>query len=303
MPEDTLLAALASPVLFRGNKTTAYRDPAAVYSDGQFYLYFTLTKIENSGRVFQYVAWSKSRDLMHWSRPKLLTPRSRRLNYGSPGNVIRFANQWVLCVQTYPRPHGEQYGNENARIWIMRSKDLEHWSPPQLLRVKGKHVPREQMGRMIDPFLLQDKDDPGKWWCFFKQHGVSRAWSRDLKHWTFVGSVNGGENVSIIVQDGEYVMFHSPDNGIGVRRSFNLDTWKDVDLLTLGQKDWSWARGRITAGFVLDAREVPGVGRYLMFFHGSTYPEEDPRGGFDNFASIGLAWSSDLRNWYWPGKK
>ena len=74
-------------------------------------------------------------------------------------------------------------------------------------------------------------------------------------------------------------------------------------MLTLGQKDWPWARGRITAGFVLDARRVPGVRKYLMFFHGSDYPEEDPRGGFDNFASIGLAWSKDLRRWDWPANK
>jgi len=37
-----------------------------------------------------------------------------------------------------------------------------------------------------------------------------------------------------------------------------------------------------------------------MFFHGSDFPEEDPRGGFDNFASIGLAWSDDLKSWTWP---
>jgi hypothetical protein len=74
-------------------------------------------------------------------------------------------------------------------------------------------------------------------------------------------------------------------------------------LITLGQKDWVWAQGRLTAGFVLDARHVPQVGKYLMFFHGSRYGEDDPRGGFDNFASIGLAWSDDLREWDWPGKK
>jgi hypothetical protein len=185
----------------------------------------------------------------------------------------------------------------------MRSSDLEHWGAPELLRVKGPDVPLEKMGRMIDPFLLEDKDDPGKWWCFFKQHGVSRSWSRDLRNWTFAGAVSGGENVSVVVSGNQYVMFHSPGNGIGVKRSSDLKNWQNAGLLTLGQKDWPWAHGRITAGFVLDARHVAGVANYLMFFHGSQYLEEDPRGGFDNFASIGLAWSTDLHTWNWPRAK
>jgi hypothetical protein len=298
-----MLQALQSPVVFRGDATTAYRDPAAIYSNGWFYLYFTLSRVEAPGQVFQYVAWSKSSDLKLWTDPKVLTPRDNRLNYSSPGDVIRFAGAWVLCLQTYPRPHGEQYGNDDARIWIMRSPDLEHWGTPELLRVKGPVVPVGKMGRMIDPFLFEDKDEPGKWWCFFKQNGVSRSWSRDLKHWTFVGSTSAGENASVIVGRGQYLLFDSPDNGIGVKRSWDLEHWQDISLLTLGQKDWEWARGRITAGFVLDARQVPGVRRYIMFFHGSNYPEGDPRGGFDSFASIGLAWSKDLHRWDWPSRK
>ena len=302
-PKDSLLQSLQSPVIFRGDATTAYRDPAAIFSNGWFYLYFTLTRIESGGQVFQHVAWSKSTDLQHWTAPESFTPRDNLLNYSSPGDVVRFGNEWILCVQTYPRPHDEKYGNNDARIWIMRSTDLEHWGAPELLRVKGPDVPLEKMGRMIDPFLLQDKDDPGKWWCFFKQHGVSRSWSRDLKNWTFAGSTKGGENVSVVTSGNEYVMFHSPQNGIGVKRSLDLKHWKDIGLITLGQNDWPWARGRITAGFVLDAGQIAGVGKYLMFFHGSEYPEENPRGGFDNFASIGLAWSDDLRFWHWPGEK
>lgn len=37
-----------------------------------------------------------------------------------------------------------------------------------------------------------------------------------------------------------------------------------------------------------------------MFDHGSDFPEHSPRGGFDNFASIGLAWSDDLKTRTWP---
>jgi hypothetical protein len=153
---------------------------------------------------------------------------------------------------------------------------------------------------MIDPFLLQDKDDPGKWWCFYKQNGVSMSWSRDLATWTYAGRIKGGENSCVIVDGGEYVLFHSPGNGIGVKRSRDLKEWRDAGLLTLGQKDWPWAKGRLTAGFVLDLRREPRVGKAVMFFHGSG--PEDERTMFDNYASLGLAWSTDLATWDWPGK-
>ena len=296
------LSALASPIIFRGDAITAYRDPAAIYHDGWFYLYFSLMQVEPDKQVFARTAWSKSNDLMRWTEPKVFTPRDQNLNYGSPGSIIRFGDEWLLCLQTYPRPNGVKFGNKDSRLWIMRSRNLENWGPPELLRVKGPDVPREQMGRMIDPFLLADKDEPGKWWCFFKQDGISLSSSHDLKTWTYEGHIRAGENPCVIVDGNEYVLFHSPGNGIGVKRSKDLKIWRDEATLYLGQKDWPWAAGRLTAGFVLDLRNDPNMGKAFMFFHGSDYREDDPRGGFDNFASVGLAWSDDLKNWDWPGK-
>lgn len=295
------LLSLTSPILFQGDARTAYRDPAAIYHDGVFHLYFTLVRMEPDGKPYSFTAWSKSRDLAHWTEPKTFTPRDRNLNFSSPGNVIRFSNQWVLCLQTYPRPNGEKFGNESSRLWTRRSDDLEHWSQPELLRVKGPGVPVERMGRMIDPYLVEDKDEPGRWWCFYKQNGASRSWSRDLETWQDAGHFPAGENVCVVVDGSEYVMFHSPANGIGVKRSRDLKSWQDEGLITLGQRDWPWARGRLTAGFVLDLRRVPGVGAAILFFHGSGPADE--RTMFDNFASLGLAWSTDLKTWQWPGKQ
>jgi hypothetical protein len=301
-PEEVCLSAIPSPVIFRGDAQTAYRDPAAIYHDGWFRLFFTLVKTEPDQRVFSYVAWSKSRDLVNWSPPRSFTPRDQNLNFGSPGNIIRHDGDWVLCLQTYPRPHGERFGNETARIWTVRSRDLETWGEPELLRVKGPDVPREKMGRMIDPFLIEDQGEPGKWWCFYKQQGMSMSWSRDLKTWTFAGRISAGENACVIRDGDDYVLFHSPHNGIGVKRSTDLKQWRDEGLLTLGQTEWPWAQGRLTAGFVLDLRKERAVGQALLFFHGSEFPENDPRGGFDSFASVALAWSHDLKSWTWPGK-
>ncbi|HVM60119.1 MAG TPA: hypothetical protein VMV72_04565 [Verrucomicrobiae bacterium] len=289
--------AFKSPIIIRGGPTAWYGDPAAIYTDGVFRLYYTFGRPEPDGRFYMYTAVSKSTNLVDWTEPRILTPRGLNLNFSSPGDVVRFGGEWILCVTSYPRPNGERYANDTARLWIMRSRDLENWSEPELLKVKGTDVPVEQMGRMIDPYLLQDKDDPGKWWCFYKQNGVSLSWSRDLKTWNYWGHVDAGENVCVLVEDGEYVMFHSPKNGIGVKRSKDLKTWRDDGLTILGQKDWDWAHGRLTAGFVLDLRKEPGVGKYLMFFHGS-----GPGTDRNSLQSLGLAWSDDLVNWNWPGK-
>ena len=302
MPATQLdLQKIASPILFQGDATTAYRDPAVVYHDGVFRMFFTLVKIEADGKPYLYTAVSRSTDLVSWSPPRLLTPRDSGLNFSSPGNLIRFGDEWVLCLQTYPRPKGQKYGDDTSRLWVMRSRDLENWSDPELLRVKGPGVAPEQMGRMIDPFLLRDKDDPGKWWCFYKQNGIRMSWSRDLRTWTDMGRIPAGENPCVLVEGNEYVLFHSPPNGIGVKRSPDLKTWRDEGLLTLGQKDWPWARGRLTAGFVLDLRAEPRVGKCLMFFHGSG--PEDERTMFDHDASLGIAWSDDLVHWTWPGQR
>ena len=296
------LTAIESPIVLAGDATTAYRDPAAIYHDGTFYLYVTVGKIEPDKSVYWHTAWAKSRDLIHWTEPKIFTPHDRMKNFASPGCVVRDGEDWVLCLQTYPTPNGRQYGDQTSRIWAMRSRDLENWGPPELLRVKGPDVPVDKMGRMIDAFLFRDKDDPHKWWCFYKQNGASRSWSRDLKTWTFAGSLAAGENACVIVDRDEYVLFHSPGNGVGVKRSKDLATWTDEGLLTLGQKQWPWAAGRLTAGFVLDLRDDPRVGKALMFFHGSRWPERDPRGGWASHVSLGIAWSDDLLHWQWPGK-
>lgn len=295
------LEALPSPVLFRGDEQTGYRDPLLLWHEGVFHLFYTLGEREPEA-VYLYLAHSTSRDLRQWTPPRKLTRRDLRLNFVSPGSVVRHEGEWLLCASTYPQPGGELYGNASARLYLFRSRDLESWSGPELMRVKGPEVPEAQMGRMIDPYLLPDKDEPGKWWCFFKQNGASMSWSRDLRTWTFTGSVEAGENVCAVVRQGEYLLFHSPRNGVGVLKSADLQHWApEGPLLTLGQADWPWARGRLTAGYVADLREVEGVRCYVMVFHG-TGPEPEPV-KFLTHGCLGIAWSDDLVTWRWPAEQ
>jgi len=301
-------SGIKSPIVLRGDSRTAYRDPAGLYHAGTFYLFYTLVRTQADGRIYSYTAVSTSRDLQGFSAPRIITPKGQHLNFSSPGNVVRFADVWVLCLQTYPRLNyrrGDKlrWANDKARLFIMRSKDLLRWSEPELLRVKGPDATAEQMGRMIDPYLIEDKDEPGKWWCFYKQHGVSLSWSYDLANWTYFGRADSGENVCVLVDDDEYVLFHSPGNGIGVKRSKDLKQWRDVNgLITLGQQQWPWAENRITAGVVLDLRKEPRIGKYLMFFHGGGPGKKKTQDNVDANCSLGIAWSDDLKNWSWPGK-
>ena len=304
--QNVALSRLKSPILFHGDENTAYRDPAVLFHNGTFYLFFTLVETEKDGMIYMYTATSKSTDLVTWSSPVKLTVKNQNLNFSSPGNIIRFGDEWLLCLQTYPRPgcRAKQpivYGNKDARLFIMHSTDLENWSQPELLKVKGPDVPVDDMGRMIDPYLLEDKDEPGKYWCFYKQNGVSMSFTRDLKTWTFSGHTVSGENTCVIIENNQYLLFHSPANGIGIKKSNDLVTWTDWgNLITLGQTGWEWAKGRITAGAVVKL-EGNSLAKYLMFFHGSG-PLTEKLGDFDKNASIGIAWSNDLTNWDWPAK-
>ena len=291
---------LESPVFLTGSKATAYRDPCGHYHDGVFRVWHTEIHGEAGGDWYAVTAVTESHDLVSWTEPRAITPVDKRLNFSSPGNVIRYGGHWVMCLQTYPTPNGGKFGDETSRVFAMSSDDLEKWDEPELIRVKGPDVAREDMGRMIDPYLVEDKDEPGKWWCFYKQNGASMSWSRDLETWTYFGHVDAGENVCLLAENGEYILFHSPSNGVGIKRSRDLENWTDYGLLTLGQDDWPWAQGRLTAGHVLDLRDEPGIGKYLMFFHGSS-PEGCEQQETHGHASLAMAWSDDLVEWDWGG--
>ena len=149
----------------------------------------------------------------------------------------------------------------------MRSKDLKNWGEPEIIRVKGPGVEIAKMGRMIDPYILEDKDEKGKWWCFYKQNGVSMSYSYDFQNWTFFGHTESGENVCVLNESNEYILFHSPSNGISIKRSSDLNTWNDWgNLITLGQDEWNWAKGRITAGTVMNLNEKKKRESILCFF-------------------------------------
>tara|TARA_R110002050_G_scaffold171113_2_gene303141 strand:+ start:76507 stop:77514 length:1008 start_codon:yes stop_codon:yes gene_type:complete len=301
--ESSFLTNLDSPILIEGDDHKAFRDPLIIFEDEKFWLFYSVATNETDsiiqGKAFWQTAYSTSQDLKNWSAPKFITPKDLSLNYASPGSINKVGDEWVLALQTYPTPNGEKFGNKDSRLWTMRSTDLKNWSSPELMMFMGENVPQEDMPRMIDPCIIQDKNEDGKWWCFSKiNSSVNMSWSKDLDIWNYEGFVEGGENACVIVQDDKYILFHSPENGIGIKQSSDLRDWQDITHLTLGQNNWPWSQGRITAGYVLDARNIPNVGTYIMVFHG-----EKDKDSFTVNCNIGIAWSDDLKTWHWPVEK
>lgn len=275
-------------IIFQGNDKIAYRDPAAYLHEGIYYLFFTISEKED-GYMYNYVAMSWSKDLKEWSKPRKLTPKDRSLNYCSPGNVIEHNGEYIVCFSSYPlvAPFTKQYwADDNARLFIMKTKDFQEFSNPELLNPKDG-IPEGDIGRMIDPFIFQ-KD--GMYYLFFKQNGISFSRSTDLLKWEYGGKGEGGENACVIEFEGQYLLIHSPKNGICFSISDDLIHWRDYHFTTLEQEKWDWAKDRITAAFSMEMSPDFAY-RYAMFFHGSKSVFPETHGN----ATLAVAFTNDFK--------
>ena len=279
------------PIIFCGDEKYAYRDPACYFHDGVYHLFFTISE-KDGGYMYNMVAHSISKDLKSFSAPEVITERDNIKNFCSPGNVIPFDGEFLICVTSYPmpRPFAECCcADETARLFFIKTKDFVNFSEP--VRIYPKGMACECEGRMIDPYVFY-KD--GEYHLFFKQNGVSRSRSRDLINWEFLGSTDGGENACVIKDDERYLLIHSPKNGIGIKESRDLETWRDVGTYTLDQENWDFASGRLTAAFAMPlSTELER--KYAVFFHGSradTYPETH------GIASLALAFTDDFTKYH-----
>jgi hypothetical protein len=301
------LSQIECPRIMMGDDYHALRNPCVVYVNDMFYMYHTVVFTGENEEILYTVGVSKSEDLVRWTPTKILTEKDQNISCSSPGSITRFDGKWILSLQTYPMPGNKRSGklrfaNESRRNWIMRSDDLENWSERELLKVMGPDV---DPGTMIDPFILEDKDEPGKWWCFFKRDGASYSYSYDLKNWTYAGRTEAGENIYAWVENDEYYIMHSPERGMGIKRSRDMKNWEEVvnpEDLVLDQDNWEWGSQRVTAGHIVDLRDDPRVGKYLLFFHGQG-PSPKTTEIIHSGTDMGIAWSDDLITWDWPGKK
>lgn len=119
-------------IIFKGDETVAYRDPACHYVDGVYYLLFTLS-IKKDGYMYNHVAISRSDDLITWTEPQIITETDNRKNFCSPGNIIEQNGEYVICVTSYPMPvpfMEASCADHTARLYKIRTKDFISFSAP-----------------------------------------------------------------------------------------------------------------------------------------------------------------------------
>lgn len=283
------------PIIFEGTPKLAYRDPTCICVDGRYHLFFTVSEKEN-GYMYNYVAYSKSEDLVNFSDPILLTEKDSAKNFCSPGNIIAVGNRYRICVTSYPMPFPfsqKGYADETARLFWIDTEDFVHFSEPKRIFPKGSSCADE--GRMIDPFVLEDKDQQGRYLLFFKQNGVSMSESYDLENWNYLGHIEGGENACVLVEDGLYHLIHSPHNGIGHKTSKDLVDWTDCGVCLPKVTEQAWAAGRLTAAFAMKNENPKIEYRYIVFCHGSR-KESMPETHGD--ASLAMCYTDDFTEYF-----
>ena len=279
------------PLIFLGNERFAYRDPACYYHEGCYHLFFTVSE-KQDGYMYNYVGYSRSEDLCNFTEPRLITEKDYTKNFCSPGNVLKFGDQYLICVCSYPMPVPyveRSYADDSARLFFIKTKDFCKFSAPERIYPKGKSIANE--GRMIDPFVLEAD---GEYRLFFKQNGIGLSRSHDLCNWEFLGHAEGGENACVLPYGDEYLLLHSPDNGIGIKHSNDLCHWTDEGVYTLDQEHWDFASGRLTAAFAMPT-EGRSEYKYIVFFHGSvadSYPETHGE------ASLALVYTNDFKEFH-----
>ncbi len=242
------MKSLRNPILDR-RPNVALRDPALLYRDGRLWCFHTA--VEKPGDQFRlYVDVVISDDMIRWTSPRRLTDSP--LSFSSPGNIIRRGDEWILCVQSYPVPPGEEYGSEDSRLWLMRSADLIHWGEPRMIAPQGSRARWSGSRRQIDPYVVEHD---GKFWCLYKSSGcLGLLVSDDLGEWSEAAmdrpilgpqdTPDGRlvENPCVVPADDGFVLFFSPcgkGRGIGVARSDDLLQWRDVHYLDFPALPWA----------------------------------------------------------------
>lgn len=277
------------------------RDPMLFYHNGVFHCYYSIVE-HKEGEYCFYLGYTKSKDLIHWSKSKQLT--TSKLGFSSPGNIIRYGDEWIMSLQTYPIQPGEHIASEDARLWTMKSKDLVNWSEPVQMNPNGAQVNWSQSHRQIDPCFAEYN---GKWHCLYKTSGAfGLLITDDFKEWReaspdrpvlckaeWPGKATI-ENPCVFREGDEYVLVFAPcrtGRGIGIARSKDLQHWYDAHMLSF--PNLPWTDNGPSAAMVADLRDV--CGKYVMVFHGERKKINS------HAAALGIAWSDDLEHWTVPG--
>ena len=252
---------------------------------------------DDRARVFTM----RSKDLLTWSASELIRVKGPHVPESEMGKMI---DPYILHIPNTPADVAQTAKSAEGRAVSPK--------PPSRHGTAAVPPPDATQSRPLEfgisEFGISNAASGGVWWCFYKQDGHMHAsLSTDaLKTWKpATANIAEGENACVLIDPAtnEYVFFYAPANGVGVKRGPTLDTLReDHPPLTFDQPNWPWTETRLTAGYVEDLRHVPGVGKYVMVFHGMGPGKKKTDANTNAHCSIGIAWSNDLRTWHWPGR-
>ncbi len=166
------LSELKNPVY--GVAGVSVRDPAALWKEGECYLFYTRQVGGWGGPECYDIGLTITRDFQTFSPEIIISPKG----YASPGNIVRVGGQWILVVQSYPWP---------SEIALLFSADLRHWSAPHHIIPADTGPGWEASHGPIDGWLFYDQ---GFWHCLwvnFRRGSDERAFgchrTRDWRSW------------------------------------------------------------------------------------------------------------------------
>lgn len=275
------------------------RDPAAVWHEGKFYLYFTVQfEQQRWGAPEGYQCFvTMTEDFREFTSPRPVTPTG----YVSPGNILRLQDRWIMSVTRYPRP---------CAVALTESLDLLHWSEPRTVipTFHGDYWGNNAHGPIDGyPFFWQ-----GRCWMLYtdfkagtsSQH-LGLSVSDDLRTFEnltpdrplldsdFYDEHKGIENASLVIDGEKLHLFCSvgmPEQRVAKLTSSDIMHWPKLDdRAEIGGLNQEWSKFIASAQFVADWRDVTGF--WTMLFMGTRH--HDP---YDRMM-LGMARSKDLETW------
>ena len=275
------------------------RDPAAIYHNGLFHLYFTVQfEQQRWGMPEGYqIFMMTTPDFRTFSYPKPVTPRG----YVSPGNIVYHNGKWLMSITRYPWP---------TAVSMVESEDLLNWSEPRIVipTFHGPYWGNDAHGP-IDGYIFKWKE---RLWMLYSDYAkgsraqhLGLACSSDgvdfenittdapLLDSDFYNSNRGIENASIVADGDRLFLFCSvgmPEQHIAVLESDDIMKWPVLDSSAeIGGLQQEWSKYVACAQFVADWRKE--LGHWAMLYMGTRFKDPYARMMF------GMAISDDLKNW------
>lgn len=284
------LAKIKAPLIWKSTEEVGYSHPIAHFCNGKYYFFFTVVH-KNNGDSYKTIAISTSTDLRRYTTPGMLQfgkesqleEPQRKVELFNPSGLVEFQGNYYLCCESNKNLDG------NCDIYLIKSKDLEEFEEPVPIDLPGN-----ARGSFQKPYLIKDREQPGRVWCIYQDNGLVSAWTEDMKSWHFASrSTMTADEICVLAREDSYLLYTTREEGVFVWQTKSLETpiWKalgEQKPLSLYRNCHEWACGKLGCSCVV---KDPITGYFLMLYWGAreaSLPED---------GTLALAFSADLLHW------